>query len=118
MRIFLGLLFSLVMVATVWGYPRRYGALSARSRLFRTAGLGLLLLLVAVAWFLVSLPPLDGTRMTAFRHLSLYATGVFLALSLACIAVLDSLEVWSVMRREERARVRQFVERPGSSGSE
>jgi len=107
--IFLGGLFVTVVVAMVWGYPRRYGALSPRSRLFRTSGLGLLLLLVSVAWLQVSLPPLDGTRLTAFRHLALYATGIFLALSLACVAVLDALEVWSVMRREERARIQEMA---------
>lgn len=109
MKLFLGILFVLVLVLTVLGFPRGYGALSARSRLFRTSGLGLLLTLVAVAWFQVSLPALDGTRLTAFRHLALYGTGVFLALSLACVAVLDALEVWSVARREERSTLRSMI---------
>jgi hypothetical protein len=117
-KIFLGGLFVLVMAALVWGYPRRYGALSARSRLFRTSGLGLLLLLIAVALVQVSLPPLDGTRLTAFRHLAVYSTGIFLALSLACLAVLDALEVWSVMRREERARIQEMARPRGERSVE
>ncbi|MFM7323176.1 MAG: hypothetical protein ACKO5K_16890 [Armatimonadota bacterium] len=101
---------ALNILVLVLGYPRGYGALSPRSRLYRTGGLGLLLVLLVVGVAYVSLPPLDGTRITAFRHLMLFSIGVMLALSLACVAVLDALESWSVLRREQRTVLRTMAE--------
>lgn len=109
MKLILGGLLAAAVLATVLGYPSRYGALSARSRLFRTGGVGLVILLLLVSLIYVSLPPLDGTRILAFRHLTLLTVGVLLALSLACVAVLDALESLSVLRREERAALNQMV---------
>ena len=110
MKLFLGLLLAAAVVFTALGYPKRYGALSARSRLFRTAGMGLVIVLLVVSLAYLSLPPLDGTRIVAFRHLSLILIAVMTGLSLACVALLDALESFSVLRREERAVLRTMAE--------
>lgn len=110
MKLVLGLLLAAAVLITVLGYPKRYGALSARSRLFRTGGMGLVIVLLVVALAYAALPPLDGTRIVAFRHLSLMIVGVMLALSLACVALLDALESFSVLRREERAVLNRMVQ--------
>jgi hypothetical protein len=40
----------------------------------------------------------------------LFSIGVMLALSLACVALLDGLESWSVLRREQRSALRTMAE--------
>jgi len=98
------------VIVLVAGYPRGYGALSPRSRLYRTGGLGLMLVLLIVGVAYVSLPPLDGSRITAFRYLMLFGIGVMIALAVACVAVLDALESLSVLRREQRTALHSMAE--------
>ena len=91
----------MAVIFAVRGYPSGYGALSNRSRLYRTAALGLLILLIIVAFVGFSLP-LDGPKkLIAFRQLSILLVSVMLALSLVCAAGLDALESYSVVRRQE-----------------
>lgn len=98
------------MIFAVKGYPSGYGALSQRSRLYRTAALGLLILLIVVAFVGFSLP-LDGPKkLIAFRQLSILFVSVLLALSLVCAAGLDALESYSVVRRQERLANQQVAE--------
>lgn len=110
MQIALAVLFVVTVVFAVRGYPTGYGALSKRSRLYRTAALGLLILLIIVAFVGFSLP-LDGPkRLVAFRQISILLVSVMLALSLVCAAGLDALESYSIVRRQERLANQQVAE--------
>lgn len=110
MQIALAVVFVMTVIFAVRGYPSGYGALSKRSRLYRTAALGLLILLVIVAFVGFSLP-LDGPKkLIAFRQLSILLVSVMLALSLVCAAGLDALESYSVVRRQERLANQKVAE--------
>lgn len=102
MQIALAVVFVLAVIFAVRGYPSGYGALSKRSRLYRTAALGLLILLVIVAFVGFSLPLEGPKKLIAFRQISILLVSVMLALSLVCAAGLDALESYSVVRRQER----------------
>lgn len=102
MQIALAVVFVLAVIFAVRGYPLGYGALSKRSRLYRTAALGLLILLVIVAFVGFSLPLEGPKKLIAFRQISILLVSVMLALSLVCAAGLDALESYSVVRRQER----------------
>ncbi len=102
-----GLLFAAACVYTVVAYPNKYGALTGRSRLYRTVVaflldllLGLVLLGALVDWT----PPADpALRVSlAFRFIAYTLACVFLALSLLCLAALDWLEIQVVIRRSRR----------------
>ena len=110
MQIALAVVFVISVIYAVRGYPSGYGALSKRSRLYRTAALGLLILLIIVAFVGFSLP-LDGPkRLIAFRQISILLVSVMLALSLVCAAGLDALESYSVVRRQERLANQKVAE--------
>ena len=102
MQIALAVVFVLAVIFAVRGYPLGYGALSKRSRLYRIAALGLLILLVIVAFVGFSLPLEGPKKLIAFRQISILLVSVMLALSLVCAAGLDALESYSVVRRQER----------------
>jgi membrane protease YdiL (CAAX protease family) len=109
-QIALAVVFVLAVIFAVRGYPSGYGALSKRSQLYRTAALGLLILLVIVAFVGFSLP-LDGPKkLIAFRQISILLVSVMLALSLVCAAGLDALESYSVVRRQERLANQKVAE--------
>ena len=108
-QVVLGLLFVGACVYTIVGYPKRYGALSGRSRLFRTAGLfllDLLLLLVLMRAFLV----FEESRLGALRSALYWFSCLFMALSLLCIALLDALESYVTVRREQRAILQKAIQ--------
>lgn len=110
MQIALAVIFVMTVIFAVRGYPSGYGALSKRSRLYRTAALGLLILLIIVAFVGFSLP-LDGPKkLIAFRQISILLVSVMLALSLVCAAGLDALESYSVVRRQERLANQKVAE--------
>jgi membrane protease YdiL (CAAX protease family) len=109
-QIALAIVFVMAVIFAVRGYPSGYGALSKRSRLYRTAALGLLIFLIIVAFVGFSLP-LDGPKkLIAFRQLSILLVSVMLALSLVCAAGLDALESYSVVRRQERLANQKVAE--------
>jgi len=109
-QIALAVVFVMTVVFAVRGYPSGFGALSKRSRLYRTAALGLLILLIIVAFVGFSLP-LDGPKkLIAFRQISILLVSVMLALSLVCAAGLDALESYSVVRRQERLANQKVAE--------
>jgi hypothetical protein len=106
--ILFGVLLLAALAYTVIGYPKRYGALSGKSRLFRVAGLGLLnLLLILVLIYLAS--HFVG-RIGAIQKMAFLAGFVGLVLSIVCVALLDVLESLTVLRREERAAMQQAIE--------
>ncbi|MES2463351.1 MAG: hypothetical protein V4671_22485 [Armatimonadota bacterium] len=93
---------------TIFGYRSRYGALSGRSRLFRTFGLLLMDLLLALAlmWFFIDF----GRDTLGLARQGFYlASCVVLVLALLCIALLDVLETIVAARREERDFVRKIL---------
>ena len=106
-QILLLVLFGAACAYTVIGYPHRYGALSSRSRLFRTIGLflvDLLLGLVLLGTFVKWTEPVPGVsaRAQIIRLAAFSLACVFLAFSLLCIAALDWLELQVVYRRARR----------------
>ncbi len=93
---------------TIFGYKHRYGALSGRSRLFRTLGLIVMDLLLALAlmWFFIDF----GSGTLGLARQGFYiASCIVLVLALLCIALLDALETIVAARREERDFVRQIL---------
>lgn len=101
-------LFLLASGVTLWGYRRGYGALSGRSRLYRTAGMGLLDLLIFLA--LVYLSRSATSKLPPIQMLSFLAVFLGLGVSLVCIALLDALESVVAMRRVERQVLQQVIE--------
>lgn len=108
-QIILALLLGGSVFYTVFGYTRRYGALSGRSRLFRTLGLIVIDLLLALVlmWFFIDFG--DG-NLAAIRQSFYIISCVVLVLALLCIAMLDALETIVAARREERDFVRQILQ--------
>jgi uncharacterized membrane protein YbhN (UPF0104 family) len=108
----LAVLFGAACLYTVLGYPHRYGALTGRSRLFRTVGLSLLVLflgLVLLYTFLDFEANTASKKIAALRQITYLAACFFLALSLLCIALLDWLEAIVFYRREQRDLLRQMA---------
>jgi len=110
------ILFSALLAVTVgytiFGWPRRYGAISGRSRLYRTVGLAILDLLLALLAMVWSIDFTGGTgdvRTGELRWTLYIASCVLLVVFLLCIAVLDALETVSALRREERAYVQRVL---------
>ena len=108
-QIILAVLLGGAVLYTVFGYRSRYGALSGRSRLFRTLGLVIMDLLFALSlmWFFI---PFGDGKLGAVRNLLYISSCVILALALLCIAMLDALETIVTARREERNFVRQILQ--------
>lgn len=101
MQIFLVLAFGVLAVFAVKSYPSGYGALSPRSRMYRTACTGMLLLLIAVAWIGFSVPD-SVDKILVIRKVSIWLVAVLLSGSLVMTALLDALESYSVVRKLER----------------
>ena len=101
-------LFALSCLYTVFGYPGRYGALSGRSRLFRTLGLFLLNLLLG----LVLLYTYVDFQGRALREVTYLTACLFICLSLLCIALLDWLETLTAYRRAQREIIYKSVSEP------
>lgn len=93
---------------TLWGYPRGYGALSGRSRLYRTVGMGLLDLLILFG--LVYLSRSAKGMLPPLQTITFLAAFLGLGVSLVCIALLDALESVVAMRRVERQVIQQVIE--------
>ncbi len=111
-QIVLAVLFAASCTYTVVGYPSKYGALSGRSRLFRTVGLFLLNLLfglVLLGTFL-DFRANASARTAAFREIVYWIACIFLALSLMCIALLDWLESLVAYRRAQRDIVYKIIQ--------
>jgi hypothetical protein len=100
------------MAYTVYGYPHHYGALTGRSRLFRTVGLvviDLLLVLVLMGMF-IDFGAEVTRRVAAVRAAFYWGACVLLGLSLPFIALLDALESYTAVRREKRDFLQQMIQ--------
>jgi hypothetical protein len=108
-----GIVFAVLLSAavfyTVWGWPRRYHALSGRSRLFRTVGLALLNLVLALAllWGFIDF---GSGRVAAVRQLLYLDSCVLVIVSLLFVAALDALETFVAAKREQKAFVHEMLE--------
>jgi hypothetical protein len=114
--IFFGILLAIAIGVLVFFYSRGYGALSPRSRLFRTAGMVLLCLLLALVMVFVGRDFVGrvGLFQRLFLLISLYGLGI----SLVCIALLDALESFVAMRRAERQVIQQVIDEAHRQGDE
>src|SRR5205085_87219 len=103
LQILFGFLVALAAWGTVWGYPRKYGALSGRSRLFRMVGVLLLdllvitlLIFVSTNWeaqmFRVGIKPTDAKNIVHASQLLYFTTWLLIGLLLLGVAMLDWLE--------------------------
>lgn len=106
---------------TIWGYPRKYGALSGKSRLFRTLGLVLVNLLVftvflyfSTDWnamqYRIGVPSQDSARLVKASQLLYGVTWVLLTILLVGVAGLDSLENFTIYRRQRREAVDEMIQ--------
>lgn len=109
LQLVLGGLFLCSLVWGVVGYPKKYGALSGRSRLFRTAGIALLILLLALGFIAAGTVVPRGDKLGAIRWMALLISCVLVALSLCGIALLDGLESYVVVRRERRGELNKVI---------
>ena len=109
LQLVLGGLFLGALIWTVVGYPRKYGALSGRSRLFRTAGMALLILLLALGFLAAGTVVPRGDKIGAIRWMALLISCVLVAFSLCGVALLDSLESYVVVRRERRSALNSVI---------
>jgi membrane protease YdiL (CAAX protease family) len=111
LQIALGLGLAGAMAYTVLGYPHKYGALTGRSRLFRTLGLLVfdLLLLLVLIWTFTDFSKQVGQRVGRIREIFYLASCLVLGLSLPLIALLDALESYTAVRRERREFLQQAV---------
>ena len=104
MQVALAVVFVMSVIFAVRGYPSGYGALSKRSRLYRTAALGLLILLIIVAFVgrlhpagmvlsavLMSMFYIGGELAQSRLGLPKSITGVFQGLLLFCLLACDTL---------------------------
>ena len=115
-----GGLLAASLAYTVWGYQRKYGALSGKSRLFRTVGLVLLnLLLVSVVTYFgtdwdamlykIGVPTEQNARIVLLSKGLYFSTWLLLSvLTLGC-AGLDSLENFSIYRKQRREALDEMV---------
>lgn len=115
LQMLFGALLAVSVLVTVLGFRRKYGALSGRSRLFRTAGMGIinLLLVVLIVFFgmdkQATLAAGGDPRVFALRTLILLLVITFLILSLVGLVALDALENIVVYRRERRQAFQQMI---------
>lgn len=103
-----GLLLAVAVGVLMVGYSRGYGALSPRSRLFRTAGMGLLCLLLALGMVFVGHDFVG--RVGKLQQLALLISLYGMGISLACLGLLDALESFVAMRKAERQVIQQVIE--------
>lgn len=110
-QILFGLAFFAAAAYTVVGYPHKYGALTGRSRFFRTIGLFLLDLLLALVllYTFVDFNRETGGPVASIRELLYLLSCFFLGLMLVCLAILDALESVVAVRRERRAAMQEMI---------
>ena len=111
-QIFLGIVLAAALGYTVYGYPGKYGALSGRSRLYRTVGLCIFDLLLILLFLGAFVDFNEGVmpRVAAVRRLLYLMSCVTLGLTLPLIAALDALESYSSVRRERREFLQKMAE--------
>jgi hypothetical protein len=105
---------ALLVAALLWtflGYGKRYGAGSPRQRLFRTLGVVVLDLLLIL---LVAYPRIDfgsgvDPRFEAVRRGMFLISCILLLFGLLCIVLLDALESYVLVRREQRTQVNEAI---------
>ena len=115
-----GTLLAAALFYTVWGYGRKYGALSGKSRLFRTVGIVLLDLLLATVviffatdWdamrYRVGTPSQQASQLVVLSQGLYFATWLLLSVLIVGCASLDSLENYSIYRKQRREIGRAHV---------
>ena len=116
-----GGLLVVALAATVWGYPHKYGALSGRSRLFRTVGILLLdLLLITIVMYLstdwiamkyqVGRSASDSLKLIAASRLLYFTTWVIITILTLGMGMLDALENFTVYRKQRRQALDDMIQ--------
>lgn len=116
-----GGLLAIALAATVWGYPHKYGALSGRSRLFRTVGVVLIdLLLITVLMYFstdwtamkyrVGMTSSDALKLVAASQALYLVTWVIIMIWSVGMGLLDALENFSVYRRQRRQALDEMIQ--------
>jgi Na+/melibiose symporter-like transporter len=118
LQVCLALGFLGVLVYLVLGWPKRFGALSDRSWRFRLSGLGLLLLLFLLGWLASGIVVSKGNKVGAIRYMSLLISCVLITLSLTCVALLDALESYRVVRKERRVELNKLIDETARAARE
>jgi len=115
-----GILVGLMVGLTVWGYPRKYGALSGRSRLFRTIGVLLINLLFitiliysSTDWhaqlYRIGMEPHNAARLVAASKLVYFLIWLLIGIFLLGVALLDMLENFTIYRRQRREALEAMI---------
>jgi len=115
-----GILVGLMIGLTVWGYPRKYGALSGRSRFFRTVGMVLFnLLLITILiyastdWhaqlYRIGMEPHNAARLVAASKLVYFLIWLLIGIFLLGVALLDMLENFTIYRRQRREAMEAMI---------
>lgn len=111
-QIALWLALAVAVAYTVLAYPNKYGALTGRSRLYRTVGLciiDLLLMLVLMGTYIDFFHEVTR-RVGLIRQVFYWSSCLVLGLSLPLVAALDALESYSAVRREKRAFLDKMIQ--------
>ena len=128
-QVFFGALLAGSVGYTVWGYSRKYGALSGKSRLFRMVGLVLinLLLLTVLMYFStdwnamryrIGIPSQTSSRLVLASQALYGTTWVLLSVLAVGTAGLDSLENFSIYRKKRREVLDEMIQEAISSSRE
>ena len=115
-----GTLLAAALSYTVWGYGKKYGALSGKSRLFRTVGMILLdlLLTTVVVYFCtdwnamryrIGTPSEQAAQLVALSQGLYFATWFLVSVLILGCAGLDSLENFSIYRKQRREALDELV---------
>jgi hypothetical protein len=110
-RIALGILLLIAVGYTIYGYPHKYGALTGRSRLYRTLGLCIIDLLLMLVLMGTLIDFYDGVtkQIGALRQVFYWSSCLALGLMLPLVAALDALESFVAVRREKREFLEKIV---------
>jgi hypothetical protein len=107
----LGIALLISVGYTILGYPNKYGALTGRSRLYRTVGLCIIDLLLMLVLMGTLIDFYDGVtkEIGALRQVFYWSSCLLLGLTLPLVAALDALESFVAVRREKRQFLDEIV---------
>jgi hypothetical protein len=110
-QIILGILLLIAVGYTILGYPNKYGALTGRSRLYRTVGLLIIDLLLMLVLMGTLIDFYDGVTKNVglLRQAFYWSSCLLLGLMLPLVAALDALESFVAVRREKREFLEKIV---------
>jgi membrane protease YdiL (CAAX protease family) len=109
LQMVMGALLIGALFVTVFFFPKKYGALSGKSFLFRAVGMVLLDLLCFLMVIIVAgkfAPGKEGALRFALLNIGAYLVGI----GAVFVALLDSLETYVAGRRAQREQNLRLIE--------